>query len=80
MDGTRRSADHLLRFRADGLDRIGSHIYRNDGRLAHDDTLALHEYQRVCRTQIDPNVVVEHDCFLILSLAREPRHSPVFRM
>ena len=55
-NGTGRTANHFLRLRTHGQYIFGAHIHRYYRRFTHDNTLALHEYQRICGTQINPDI------------------------
>jgi hypothetical protein len=52
----RRAAEHRLGLVADGQDRVVILVDRDDRRLVDDDPLALHEHERVRRSQVDRDV------------------------
>ena len=55
-NGTGRTANHFFRLRTHGQYIFGAHIDRYYRRFTHDNALALHEYQRICGTQINPDI------------------------
>ena len=56
-NGARRAANHLFRFRPDLKHFIGLAVHSYHGRFPDNDSFALAMYQRICRTQVDPQVV-----------------------
>jgi hypothetical protein len=48
--------DHRLGLVAHGQDRVVILVDRDDRRLVDDDPLALHEHERVRRSQVDRDV------------------------
>ncbi|MNN57138.1 hypothetical protein D3C81_1721060 [compost metagenome] len=59
---TRRAAQHLLGFQADGVDDLATAdvAQGHDGRLVQDDALAAHVDQGVSRPQIHCDVIGDH--------------------
>ena len=51
-----RAAEHLLGGAADGLHLVRDLVHGHDGRLAHDDSAALGEHERVRGPEVDREV------------------------
>ena len=59
-NAARRAADNLLGLAPDVAHRIVARIDRDNGRLTHDNALALHKNQCIGCTQVNTNILCEH--------------------